>query len=87
MGRSHRRVANLLLLAVAGCGGTVASVNFPSLPDPGPSKAETFEQWDARVNPATTQATTQATQPATQSTTQAVTQPTTVPSPGTPGEG
>jgi hypothetical protein len=39
---------------VVGCGGTVASVHIPPLPEPTTSKFESFDAWDARVNHPTT---------------------------------
>ena len=59
----RRCCCTLMLLSLAGCGGTIASVHLPPLPDPGPSKFESFEDWDRRTNPTTTTApaTTQST--------------------------
>jgi hypothetical protein len=60
-GRCHRSLLTLLLM-LGGCGGTLATVHVPPLPDPPPSRFESFDSWDQRVNttqPATTRATTQ----------------------------
>jgi hypothetical protein len=64
MSADQRRWLWVGLLALAGCGGTLVSISIPPMPDPPPSRFESFDDWNARVNPATTQASTKpATQP------------------------